>query len=108
MALQPVVGPWLPFQFLHLFTQSVGLLGRGISPSQSPYLHTGQNKRTETFMRQVGFVIQRTKKVHDFGLTATVIGEPVKTRSLIWKHNPSPILTTQYRKTHLANYLNLW
>jgi hypothetical protein len=28
MALQPFVGPWQLFQFLHLFTQSVGLLGR--------------------------------------------------------------------------------
>jgi hypothetical protein len=26
------------------FTQSVGLLGRGISPSQGRYLHTGQHK----------------------------------------------------------------
>jgi hypothetical protein len=34
MALQPFVGPWPLFQFLDLFTQSVGLLGRGISPSQ--------------------------------------------------------------------------
>jgi hypothetical protein len=28
--------------FLDLFTQSVGLLGRGISPSQGRYLHTEQ------------------------------------------------------------------
>jgi hypothetical protein len=40
MALQPFVGPWPLFQFLDLFTQSVGLLGRGISPSQGRYLHT--------------------------------------------------------------------
>jgi hypothetical protein len=29
MVLQPFVGPWPIFQFLELFTQSVGLLGRG-------------------------------------------------------------------------------
>jgi hypothetical protein len=34
MALQPFVGPWPLFQFVELFTQTVGLLGRGISPSQ--------------------------------------------------------------------------
>jgi hypothetical protein len=31
------------FSFL-IYTQSVGLLGRGISPSQGRYLHTGQHK----------------------------------------------------------------
>jgi hypothetical protein len=44
VALQPFVGPWPPFQFLDLFTQSVGLLGRGIRPPQGRYLHTGQHK----------------------------------------------------------------
>jgi hypothetical protein len=44
MALQPFVGPWPLFQFLDLFTQLVGLLGWGISPSQGRYLHTGQHK----------------------------------------------------------------
>jgi hypothetical protein len=34
--------PWPLFQFLDLLTQSVGLLGRGISPSQGRYLHTEQ------------------------------------------------------------------
>jgi hypothetical protein len=37
--------PWPTFQFLVLFTQSVGLLGRGISPSQGRYLHTEQHKQ---------------------------------------------------------------
>jgi hypothetical protein len=31
MALQTFVGPWPLFQFLNLYTQSLGLLGRGIS-----------------------------------------------------------------------------
>jgi hypothetical protein len=43
-ALQTFDGPWPLFQFLDLFTQSVGLLRRGISPSQGRYLHTGQHK----------------------------------------------------------------
>jgi hypothetical protein len=40
MALQFFVGTWPLFQFLDIFTQSVGLLGRGISPSQGRYMHT--------------------------------------------------------------------
>jgi hypothetical protein len=44
MSLQPFVGPWPLFEFLDLFTQSVGHLGRGISPSQGRYLHTGQHE----------------------------------------------------------------
>jgi hypothetical protein len=45
MALQPFVGPWPLLHFLYiLFTQTVGLLGQVISPSQGRYLHTGQYK----------------------------------------------------------------
>jgi hypothetical protein len=44
MALQAFVGSWPLVKFLELFTQSVCLLGRGISPSQGRYLHTGQHK----------------------------------------------------------------
>jgi hypothetical protein len=36
-------GPWQFFSF-SISTQSVGLLGRGISPSQGHYLHTEQHK----------------------------------------------------------------
>jgi hypothetical protein len=39
----PLLGPGLFFSFL-ICTQRVGLPERGISPSQSRYLHTGQNK----------------------------------------------------------------
>jgi hypothetical protein len=52
------VGPWPIFQFPKLFTQSVGLLRRVISPSQGRYLHgttETQNKRTQTSMSWVGF-----------------------------------------------------
>jgi hypothetical protein len=43
MALQPFVGPWPLFQFFDPI-QSVGFLGRGISPSQGLYLHTEQDR----------------------------------------------------------------
>jgi hypothetical protein len=82
VAVQPFVGPLSLFQFLDLFTQSVGLLGRGISPSQGRYQHTGQhkqNKRTQTSMPQMGFentipVFEVTKTVHVLDRAATVIG----------------------------------
>jgi hypothetical protein len=47
MALKPFLGPWPLCQFLDLLTQMVGLLGRGISPSQGRYLHTQDNTNTE-------------------------------------------------------------
>jgi hypothetical protein len=40
----PLLGPGLFFSFVICFTESVGLLGRVISPSQGRYLHTGQHK----------------------------------------------------------------
>jgi hypothetical protein len=57
MALQTVVGPWPIFKFLDLYTQSVGLLVRGIRPSQGRYLAhrttQTQNKHTQTSMPQM-------------------------------------------------------
>jgi hypothetical protein len=41
----PLLGPGLFFSFIIFFTQSVGLLGRKISPSQGRYIHTGQHKQ---------------------------------------------------------------
>jgi hypothetical protein len=40
----PLLDPGLFFSFVIFFTQTVGLLGRVISPSQGRYLHTGQHK----------------------------------------------------------------
>jgi hypothetical protein len=40
----PFLGPGLIFSFVIFFTQTVGLLERGISPQQVRYLHTGQHK----------------------------------------------------------------
>jgi hypothetical protein len=81
MALQPLVDLDSFFSFL-IYIQSVGLLGRGISPSQGRYLHTEQykqNKRTQTSMPRVGFepiipVFERVKTVHASDLATTVIG----------------------------------
>jgi hypothetical protein len=45
--LYSFVGPWPLLQFRNLFTQSVGLLGRVISPSQGPYLHARRHTQDE-------------------------------------------------------------
>jgi hypothetical protein len=44
MALQPLLGPGLFFSSIIIFTQTVGLLGRVMTPSQGRYLHAGQHK----------------------------------------------------------------
>jgi hypothetical protein len=67
--------------FLNL-RQSVGLFGRGISPSKGRYLHRpkqAQNKRTQTSMSRVGFeptipVFEGVKTFHALDSAATVIG----------------------------------
>jgi hypothetical protein len=64
------------------FTQSVGLLARGISSSQGRYLHTEQHKNrinTHTSMSQLGFepmisVFEQEKMVHTLDGAAIVIG----------------------------------
>jgi hypothetical protein len=64
------------------YIQSVGLLGRGISPSQGRYVHMTtqiQNKRTQTSMPWVWFEpmipdFERAKIVRDSDRAATVIG----------------------------------
>jgi hypothetical protein len=61
------------------FTKSVGLLGRGISPSQGRYLHTGQHKHTINAHRRPsleGDSNPRTQCVSGRAVarTATVIG----------------------------------
>jgi hypothetical protein len=48
MALQPFVGPWPLFQFLHLFKQSAGLLGREISLRKAATCT--QNSRNPEYM----------------------------------------------------------
>jgi hypothetical protein len=61
------------------FTQSVGLLGRGISPLPAHRTARTQNKRTQTSMPQVAFeptipLFERAKTVHALEFAATVIG----------------------------------
>jgi hypothetical protein len=79
---------FVSLQFLN-FRQSVGLLGRGISPKQSRYLHRitrTQNKRTQTSMPWMGFepkipALERAKTVRTFDHSPTLIGNiclPIK------------------------------
>jgi hypothetical protein len=73
---------FVSLQFLN-FRQSVGFLGRVISPSQSRYLHTEQhktqNKRRRTSMPCIGLettipVFERMQIFHALDRAATVIG----------------------------------
>jgi hypothetical protein len=72
---------FVSLQFLNL-RQSVGLFGRGISPTQGRYLNRPtqtQNKCRQTSMPWVGFepmipAFERAKAVHDLDRAITVIG----------------------------------
>jgi hypothetical protein len=72
------------FSFL-IFRQSVGLLGRGISPSQGRYLHRTtqtRNERRQTSMPRVGFEpttpgVKRAKIVYASVRAATVFGQEI-------------------------------
>jgi hypothetical protein len=44
VVVESTVGIWPLCNFLLLYIHSVGLLGRGISPSQGRYVHTEQHK----------------------------------------------------------------
>jgi hypothetical protein len=79
----PLLGSGLFFSFVIIFTQSLGLVGRVISPSQGRYLHTGQhdhriNAHKQRSMPGVGFestipAFERAEAVHALDRAATVI-----------------------------------
>jgi hypothetical protein len=76
MALLVLSGPRHPIQFHYNFLQTVGLLGRVISPLQGRCLHT---ERSQTFVPWVGFeptipASERANTVHALDHAVTVIG----------------------------------
>jgi hypothetical protein len=69
-----------------IYIQSVGILGRRISPSQGRYLHTEQYKYVQTSIPRVGFettisLFERAKTVHALDRATAVIGNKTR-RSL--------------------------
>jgi hypothetical protein len=91
MALPARSGPRSLIQFRNHFTQTVGLLGRVITPPQAHYLNTGQHKQNkrahihtlththQTSMPWVEFehtipTSERAKTVHALDRAATVTG----------------------------------
>jgi hypothetical protein len=85
MALPAHSGRRPLIQFHNNFSQTVGPVGRVISPSQGPYLNTGQYKHAmnaythHAFMPWVGFeptipASERAKTVHVLDRAATVTG----------------------------------
>jgi hypothetical protein len=78
-------GPRPLIQFRNHFSQTVGLLGLGISPSQGRYVNTGQHKhRINAYTHQIsmpwmGFeptipASERGKTVHDLEPASSVTG----------------------------------
>jgi hypothetical protein len=83
VALPPIEDPGFSFSSVIIFSQTVGLLGRVISPSQGRYLSKGQHKHRmnayphQTSMHCVGFeptnpASEQTKAVHALDRAATV------------------------------------
>jgi hypothetical protein len=87
MALQPFVGPWPLFSVSWSYTQSVGLPGWGIKPSQSLYLHMQQHKHrinahNKDILPRMWFeptilAFKQAKTVHSLDRAGTVIGHQV-------------------------------
>jgi hypothetical protein len=80
----PLLGPGLFFSFVIIFTQTVGLLRRGISQWQSRCLHTAQQKQkikhTRASVPTVGLepttlASERAKTFHTLHRAATGIGK---------------------------------
>jgi hypothetical protein len=100
------------FSFL-IDTQSVGLLGRGISPSQGRYLHTEQHKHRINSHRHPWVewdsnsrfpVFELAKTVHDSDLAATVIG----IRFLCFENRKFRFSTLHNTADLLLTYLLEW
>jgi hypothetical protein len=86
MALQPFCWTLAAFSVSWSFRQSIGHLGRGISPSQGRYLHTGQHKHRinahrHVCMPQVGF--EPTTPVFERALDRAVTALPFARYALL-------------------------
>jgi hypothetical protein len=122
VALQPFVGPSPLLQFRDIFRQPVGLLGRGISPSQSRYLHAEQHKHRinaythQTSMPWVGFeptipAFERAKTIHASDRAATVIGSVRRLVSVENLHSDirlHPEAPMQYRALCVVDWVTLF
>jgi hypothetical protein len=76
MVLRPF-GSWPLIRLLSSFTQTVGLLGRGISPPQGRYLHTEQHKhrKTHTDIHTLSLI-----QTHDLSVRADEDGSCLRRR----------------------------
>jgi hypothetical protein len=88
-------------QFLNL-RHTVGLLGRGISPSQGRYLIQTQHKRRQTSMLSEGFeptipVFDQAKTFNTLGGVATVIGLHIPVfRNFKQNYDSNPSLKAEF------------
>jgi hypothetical protein len=83
----PLLGPGLFFSFVIFLTQTVGLLGRVISPSQGRYLHTGQHRyRTNT---HTNTHVSSGIRTHDPSVRAREDSSCLRPRGLCDRHSKS-------------------
>jgi hypothetical protein len=122
MTLPVHSGPWPLIQYRNHISQTVGFLGRVISPSQGRYLNTGQHKhRINTYTYQismpwVGFkptipASKWAKTVHALDRAATVTGTTELRRKLNWwwlqtRHCPFLSPPVQHQSPQLDTILH--
>jgi hypothetical protein len=91
------------FQFLDIFTQSVGLLWRGISSSQARYLHTGQHTNTEWTHTDIH--VLSGIRTHDLSVRASEGSSCLRPHG--HRDRPSGVLQFTNSKRCRANGMNI-
>jgi hypothetical protein len=86
MALQPFVGTWSLFPACCSYTQSVGLLGQGIIPSQRLYIHTEQHKR-RIKAHFTDIHASTETRTHDPSVRASEVGSCLRPRGHCDRHD---------------------
>jgi hypothetical protein len=103
MALPAHSGPRPIIQFRNHFSQTVGLLGRVISPSQGSYLNTGQHKhRINAYTYQTIHALSGIR-THDPSFrasdrAATVTGSFYRLRSAFQDVNISNLISVHFNQ----------
>jgi hypothetical protein len=104
-----LLGPGLFFSFVIFFTQTVGVLGRVISPSQGRYLNTWQHKTQNNRIHRhpsmpwaefepTILTFKRANTVHALDRVAIVIGLLVINRTLLWMICNSTCMRNRWNK----------
>jgi hypothetical protein len=101
MALSAHSGPWPFIQFRNHFSQTVGLLGRVISPSQGRYLHMGQHKENKRIHTPIIHALSGIR-THDPSVRASEDSSYLRPRDYCFLYFVQGII-----KTELVQELNI-